>query len=139
MFSEVFVTHKKFDIKAHSPFFYYRSPILLYHKKTKTAISLYQNCVFCNDLNYTPSRCKCTSCPWGFAPCSASCAKRRRLVDRATAGATVARLACASTDSLVLGYLRLADRFAAARRGGQISLSPRNSKKTVTRKGNGAN
>ena len=43
MFSEVFVTHKKFDIKAHSPFFYYRSPILLYHKKTKTATLLFQN------------------------------------------------------------------------------------------------
>ena len=47
MFSEVFVTHKKFDIKAHSPFFYYRSPILLYHKKTKTATLFYQNCGFC--------------------------------------------------------------------------------------------
>ena len=46
MFSEVFVTHKKFDIKAHSPLFYYRSPILLYHKKTKTATLFYQNCGF---------------------------------------------------------------------------------------------
>ena len=118
--------------------------MLLYHINTKTAIPLYQNCGLClaervvrklnvasphlmiwnclmqnSNLNLTPREPQ-SSGLWHFVPC---CAVRN------ARGAIGARLACASTDTLALDYLRRRLRSKRRRKRGKSLLLRRQKQK----------